>query len=267
MMRVLRFAGVFLLVYALAVPAVLADWVKLKDGTVLEGTVIPRGDGSFWVKSSDGTTPHGRRRQTCSPTARAHPPSPPRRQAPTTPAAKAGPPAATPAAPPQPVLPPPAKPGGVVLSFSGTKARANSVETALAAVTIWQQFVDKNPTSPDLPAAKEELAKWKALADTGGEKINGKWIGGDERKQIVDKARALEKEARDLMDSKQSLQAVKKLEEAAKIYPNSFETNFNLAYLYMIEHNEVKRSCGSTRCCACSPIAPRRWRTSASWPS
>src|SRR3954447_25606712 len=56
MMRMVRFAGVFLLVYALAVPAVLADWVKLKDGTVLEGTVISRGDGSFWVKSADGTT-------------------------------------------------------------------------------------------------------------------------------------------------------------------------------------------------------------------
>lgn len=241
MMRMLRSAGVFLLVYALAAPAVLADWVKLKDGTVLEGTVIPRGDGSYWVKTSDGTTRTVAASDVASngKGAAAKPPAP---AGPATPAAKAGAPGSTPAPTPPPAVAgaTPAKPAGANLSFTGTKARANSVETALAAVTIWQQWVDNSPTSPDLPAAKEELAKWKGLADSGAEKINGKWIGGDERKQIVDKARALEKEARELMESKQSLQAVKKLEEAAKIYPNSFETNFNLAYLYMIEHNEAK---------------------------
>jgi hypothetical protein len=68
-----------------------------------------------------------------------------------------------------------AKPA-VAVNFNATKSKCNTVESALAAVTLWQQFLDNAPpNSPDLPAAREELKRWKALADGGAEKIKGKW--------------------------------------------------------------------------------------------
>jgi tetratricopeptide (TPR) repeat protein len=98
----------------------------------------------------------------------------------------------------------------------------------------------RRPQSPDLPAAKEELAKWQGLADSGAEKIKGKWVGGEERKQILAKASKLKREADELLEKKQTLQALKKLEEAAAAYPNSYEATFQIAFIAMIGHNEQK---------------------------
>lgn len=209
-----------------------ADRVKMKDGRVIEGVVIPQGTG-YWVKGADGMTYKLDGADVESVVKGSG--------APTTPGA----PASTPAAvAPGAVTPGTVKAGAkptVLLSFVATKSKCSTVDTALAAVTLWQQFVDNAPaTSPDLPAAKEELGKWKQLADTSAEKIKGKWIGGDERKQILAKARALQKEADELITQNQTLAAVKKLEESAAIYPNSFETIFSLGYIAMLQHSEDK---------------------------
>ena len=84
------------------------------------------------------------------------------------------------------------------------------------------------------------MAKWKELADGNAEKIKGKWVGGAERQAILEKAESLGKEADALLKANQTLQAIKKLEEAAIVYPNSFETNFTLGYLAMVQHNDDK---------------------------
>ncbi|QOV92154.1 trypsin-like peptidase domain-containing protein [Humisphaera borealis] len=217
--------------------SVSADRVKLKDGRVIEGTVIPQGSG-YWVRSSDGQTYKLTKEEVVSIDKGA-----------------AAPAAGTPAAGTTP-----ASPGAapkIAVNFNVTKSRCTVVDSALAAVTLWQQFLDNAPeNSPDLPAAREEHAKWKALADSSAEKIKGKWIGGDERKAILAKATALQKEADELIEQQQTLQAVKKLEEAAAVYPNSFESNFQLAYIYMIQHDEKKAAEWFAKASAIRPDAP-----------
>jgi tetratricopeptide (TPR) repeat protein len=234
MTRSLVSVAVAALLCVLTAPAALADRVRLKDGTVLEGTVIPQSYG-YWVKTADGQT-HKVLSANVASVEKADAPAGAGSGtgtgvAPAAPAAAATPAAAAP-------VRPTSRPA---LNFSATKAKAATVESALAAVTYWQQYVDSAaPSDPNLPAAKVELAKWKKLADGGAEKIKGKWVGGEERKAILDKAKALMKEADDHMKAKQTLQAVKKLEEAATVYPNSFEINFSLGWFAMTQHNEEK---------------------------
>lgn len=220
-------------------PSALGDRVKLKDGRVIEGTVIPQGSG-YWVRGTDGQTYKLTKEEVVS--------------------IEKGSGTATPGTTPPTTPGTPGTPGAapkVAVSFNVTKARCNVVESALAAVTLWQQFLDNAPDNhPDLAAAKEEHAKWKALADSGAEKIKGKWIGGDERKAILAKASALQKEADELIAQNQTLQAVKKLEEAANTYPNSFESNFQLAYIYMVQHDEKKAAEWFAKAAAIRPDAP-----------
>lgn len=209
------------LVCVMVAPIALADRVKMKDGTVLEGTVLSQPYG-YWVKTTDGEIHKVQKDDVASV------------EKGSAPAAGTAPRLSTPGAPAAP-------PRRIAASFSATRARCATVESALAAVTHWQTYVDSaKPGDPDLPAAKQELAKWKKLADSGAEKIKGKWVGGDERKAILDKARALTRDAEQMMKANQTLQAVKKLEEAATLYPNSFETNFTLGWISMNQHNEEK---------------------------
>jgi len=81
---------------------------------------------------------------------------------------------------------------------SATLVKANARRQARAAVILWQQFVDSAPAdSPDLAARKQNWTKWKTLADGNAEKIKGRWIGGEERRSLVDKSRKLYKESED----------------------------------------------------------------------
>ena len=52
-LRVCGICGPAALLCALLAPAAFADRLKLKDGTVLDGTVLPRADG-YWIKTADG---------------------------------------------------------------------------------------------------------------------------------------------------------------------------------------------------------------------
>jgi S1-C subfamily serine protease len=119
-------------------------------------------------------------------------------------------------------------------TFTSAMRKAQSVTNALAAVSIWQKFIDENPKDADLPTAQAELARWQKLADDNSERINGKWVGGAERKAILEKSSALTKEGWELMNSNQTLQAIKKLEEAIHLYPNSFRAQFTMGYLMVL---------------------------------
>jgi len=44
-----------LVLLAILTPFVLADTLKLNDGTKIDGHVIPQGD-KYWVKLADGTS-------------------------------------------------------------------------------------------------------------------------------------------------------------------------------------------------------------------
>lgn len=226
-MRV-RIAFVPLVLMLFAAGIALGDVVTLIDGTKLEGRVVPQGD-KYWIKLASGETKTVLKSNVASITKG------------TTSAAPAA--SATPAAPSAPTVAPAASSAptaaSAAMSFAETKSKANLVDVPLAAVGLWQSFIDNNPTSPDLAAAKAELEQWKKLDADHAEKINGKWVGGEERTKLLQRVRDLLKEA-DAMQGEQTLKAVSKLEEAVRIYPNNWEANFELGYFYLAKGGNAK---------------------------
>jgi S1-C subfamily serine protease len=199
----------FLAILLLAVSAAWAAKLVLNDGSVLEGTVIKTADG-YWVKLSDGSSRIVAKEdvQSYSGDAGSDSVSPGSTGMATDDASRA---------------------------FRAARERADDTDSALAAVSAWQQVVDKYPDSPDIATAKSELDRWKKLAADGAEKINGVWVGGDERKRIIAQAADLTRQAVDMLDKDETLQAIDKLKQSVKIYPNSFLTNFSLGYVAMLQ--------------------------------
>lgn len=201
-----------------------ADKIMLKDGNVLQGRTIRQSDG-YWIKLEDGTT------QTI--------PSEQIRSVEKTTTPEAAPSAPGPGSTSiAPATPAPSS----TASLSGVKRRADAVRAPMSAVAIWQQFIDSKPApgDADLKTAHEQLAQWQKLADAGALKIKGKWISGDELKRTTDKLKELMKEHVELLRQNQTLAAVKKLEEAYAIYPDSYHITFELGYVSMLEHDQDK---------------------------
>ncbi len=205
--------------------AARADTIVLTDGTKIEGVAFQQGE-KYWIKSVDGSTRTVPMSDVASITRNG---------------VVVGGTGATPATPP-PVANTSAEGGAAAVTpaatggatFTATKRKADAATVPIAAVTLWQKFIDENPTDPDLATAQKELDAWQKLSDQGAERINGKWVAGEERKKVVEKAAKLTMEGWELMRSNQTLQAIKKLEEALRLYPNSFKTNFALGYLYIL---------------------------------
>ncbi len=172
--------GLAVLVVAFLALIAGADVVTLKDGTVLEGTVIKTGSG-YWIKTTDGKTQTVPLSQVKSVESGS---------------ASAG-----------------------SADLQATRRRVQTVDSALAAVVIWQKFLDSKPAADDEAAARKELAHWQKLVDQKAEKVNGKWMTESEYKEIRDKASKLLDESRKLMERNQTLDAVKKLEEANRTFP------------------------------------------------
>jgi S1-C subfamily serine protease len=187
------------------------DTITMKDGTVLQGVAIQQGD-NYWIKTTDGGT----------------------RTVPSATVASIG--KGGPAAAAAPTAS--AATGGV--EFTATQRKVESVLSAYAAVKLWQKFMDANPTDPSIPAAQAELARWKRLAADHTERINGKWVSGTERKAIVEKAYQLSMEGWELMKRDQTLAGVKKVEESARLYPNSFLINFVAGYLMVLSDKNTE---------------------------
>jgi tetratricopeptide (TPR) repeat protein len=198
----------------LAAALATADKVTLKDGTVLEGTVIKSGN-VYWVKGADG-----QRRQVDE----ADVASFERGGSSSTSSGSSGMPGV------------PHARG----SIDSIRARADQVSTPIAAVSIWQEFIDSKPSADDLKVAKTELEKWKTLETEHAQKVKGRWVGGDELKSVLREWKALHEEGMRLMHENQTLAAMKKFEAAQAIYPNSFPDAFSLGYLAMLQHDHVK---------------------------
>lgn len=189
--------------------SVLADRIVLQDGRELQGTAIKQGD-SYWIKTTDG-------------------------QKHTIPASQivsilpdgGGSDSGTPVGPSV----------STSAAFASAKYKADAVQTPLAAVTVWQNFIDANPDAPELPAAQEQLEHWTQLADDGAEKIRGKWVGGEERREMLARAERLTEEGWELLMRDQTIAAIRKLEEANQVYPNSFKIAFMLGYIALLQHD------------------------------
>jgi S1-C subfamily serine protease len=196
---------------------VLADKLTLNDGTVIDGTVIPQGE-RYWVKTADGQSRYIPKTDVKS--------------------LVKGSGGSTPSIGSNGLPTGPAKAGTGDLAT--TRRRADSVETPLAAVTIWQEFIDSKPSAEDLKTANEEMDKWKKLAEGNAEKINGKWVSGPEHDALIAKVRELTADAMKDLVKNNALQGEKKLEDARKLYPNSYEVNFVLGYLEMVKDSPDK---------------------------
>lgn len=199
---------------------VLGDTLHMKDGTTMEGRVIDQGD-KYWLKDANGET-HMVDKSIVSSWTRGD-------AAPATPSAGG---TATPAAPSY----------SGSSSFATAKSKADLVDSPIAAVGLWQNFIDGKPSAADLTAAKAELKHWQELMDGNGEKVNGKWVWGDDREKLLQKVRKLMAEGTEALESNQTIVGIEKLEEAVKLYPNNFEANFELGYYNLLKGVEAGRN-------------------------
>jgi S1-C subfamily serine protease len=198
----------------------LADTVILKDGTRVEATSVMRMGNQVRVKTPDGnwrTIPASQVKEVIRGNAGA-----------------AGAGAGTTIPPKGADVPPAAKAqAGTSTSFAHTKAKADGVDAPIVAVSLWEKFIDTKPAPADLEAAKAELAKWQQLQKDNAERINGKWVGGEDRKKLLKEVDELVQQGAKDLQGAQTVQGIKKLEDALKKYPNSFEANFTLGYFYL----------------------------------
>lgn len=193
--------------------AVRADKVTLIDGTVLEGKTIRESDG-FWFKGADGQTRHLDGTEVAS-------------------VEKSAPPG-IPA--PGPSDSAPHASGSLLV----TRSKAEAVDKPVAAIALWQQFINTNPPADDLKVANAELDRWTKLQQQGAERIKGRWVVGDDLKKLMDRAGQLYKDGAELFKANQTLQGLKKLEEAEALYPNSFPLNFDLGYVHLLQKDDQK---------------------------
>ncbi len=147
--------------------------------------------------------------------------------------------------PPTPAMPTPPRPR-IRRASPATMLRWPSAQPAIGLTTpnpLWRPFPSGSdsstniPTAPTSPRRSQELDRWKKLAKDGAEKINGRWVGGQEREKIIAQAAELTGQAVDMLEKDETLQAVDKLKQSVKVYPNSFLTNYSLGYVSMQERD------------------------------
>ena len=201
-----------LVVLALSAAVLRADKLTLNNGTVIEGTVIKQSTG-YWVKTADGES----------------------RIIPASDVAslvKSGA-----AGAPQGNVPGAMAPAGGSTSYDGVSRKIAAADTIGAVISILNDYIKTNPAPDDLKKAKDALVTWTDLATSGAEKINGKWVSGAEYKAIVEKSITLVDEAIKLAMENQMIQSIAKLNEANKVYPNSFDVNFWLGYTSLMKES------------------------------
>jgi hypothetical protein len=196
---------------------VLGDTLKLKDGTSLTGRVIDQGD-KYWLKDADGES-HFVDKTTVANWV--HGDSLP---------ATGG--EATSSIPGSTAAP---KTAPASANFAAVKFKADRCETAIAATGLWQAYIDGKPPLHDLAAARAELKHWQEVVDGNGEKVNGKWVWGDDHDKLIKQVTELITEGEEAINTNQTLQGIAKFEEAVKIYPNNFDANFELGYFNLVK--------------------------------
>lgn len=122
-------------------------------------------------------------------------------------------------------------------AFKIAKSKADRADAPIVALQVWDDFIQRNPTSPDLESAKAEREAWNKLYKDNAEKIKGKWVGGQELKDLKKKCDDLYKEAVDQGQAMgvKGVAGLKKLDEILAIYPNHFGANYEKGYYNLVQ--------------------------------
>jgi hypothetical protein len=130
---------------------------------------------------------------------------------------------------------PPAASSGSA-GFKVVKGKADKSEAPVVALQLWDDFIKNNAASPDLAAAKAEREAWDKLYKDNAERIKGKWVGGDELKELKKKADDLYREAVDPGESMgvRGVEGLRKLDQIIAMYPRHFGANYEKGYYNLV---------------------------------
>jgi S1-C subfamily serine protease len=175
----------------------LADTITLRDGTVIEGTAIQQGD-RYWIRSADGKSRFAAVSEVSSIV---------------------------------PSRPPPATQSDEPATIRAVRYQAAGATCPLAALAVWMKFADGKIDAQDAATAREQIEVWRQRVQAGWEKVANRWLDPTQRAAAIKRASDLNAEAFTLANSAKPLQAVKKVEEALAVYPNSYPLIFQLAWI------------------------------------
>ncbi len=210
-----------LMLIAVCTLTVLGDTLTLKDGTSLTGRVIDQGD-KYWLKDADGKS-HFVDKNAVKAWVKGSAATPES----STPGPAGSSLSGSAASPKSPVQ--------SVGTYATVKLKADHAEAPAVAVNLWQAFIDNKPLATELTAAQTELKRWQEMVEGNAEKVNGKWIWGDERDKLLKHVVELITQGHEALASNQTLTGIAKFEEAVKLYPNNFEANFELGYFNLVK--------------------------------
>lgn len=204
-----------------------ASKIELRDGTTVLGEVKKLG-GSYQIVKTDGT-------RVIIPASEIL-----RIDGKPVGSAEAG--AGTPVQPSQPGAKP--VPGNDPASnaFKTAKSKADRSEAPIVAVQLWDAFIEQYPKSALIEDAKKEREAWDKLYKDKAEKIKGKWLGGQELKDLKKKCDDLYREA---VDTSQEIGVkgeggLRKLKEILQLYPNHFGANFEMGFYNLVKASQTQ---------------------------
>lgn len=206
-----------------------ASKIELRDGTTVMGEIRKIG-GSYQIVKTDGTRVF-------------------------VPASEvlridgkdvAGGDTAAPSTPAQPTQPG-AKPITPVNDASGNafkvaKSKADKSEAPIVGVQLWDAFIEQYPNSSLIEDAKKEREVWDKLYKDKSEKVLGKWVGGQQLKDLKKKCDDLYREA---VDPTQEVgvkgeAGMRKLNEILKLYPKHFGANFEMGFYNLVKATQTQ---------------------------
>lgn len=128
-------------------------------------------------------------------------------------------------------------------AYKVTKSKADKCEAPIVAVQLWDSFLEKFPNSPLVEDAKKEREAWDKLYKDKSEKIKGKWIGGEELKELKKKCDDLFDEAVDQSQETgvRGEPGMRKLREILNLYPRHFGANFEMGFYNLIKATRTEQ--------------------------
>lgn len=128
-------------------------------------------------------------------------------------------------------------------AFKVTKSKADKTDTPIVAVQLWDAFIAKFPDSPLVADAKGEREKWDKLYQDKAEKVKGKWVGGEQLKELKKKCDDLYQEAVDPSEEMgvRGVSGLKKLDEIIKLYPQHFWANYEKGFYQLVQATRTRQ--------------------------